>query len=104
MGKNNNINSPLIMHGTDLNVTGVSTGVDGGTLISRNVAITQGDTTIHGPANLDPDWTTDPALAAAGFTAADPALVIATETHVIENRPFFVTETWARIVKIQSVP
>lgn len=102
-GKNSNFNSPFTLSGTDLEVTGSSEVPEGAKLVSRHVIIKQGTSTIEGPANHALDWAADPVLAAGGIVAG-PAVAIATETHVVQDRAFFVTATWSTIVEIKSVP
>jgi hypothetical protein len=101
MPKNNNFSSTLTIQGDGLNVTGTSDVLPDAKLVSRHVAITQNGFTIEGPASLDLAWGTDPVLGVGKITTGD-ALAIAIETHVISDRPFFVTETWAEVVKIEK--
>jgi hypothetical protein len=92
----------LQLDGEVLTVAGSSSGLDGGELVSRNVAVHQDGNVVQGPANSDPlKWIADP-LVAPGFEAGE-ALALGCETYFDENvgdLPAFVTFTWSQIVTI----
>jgi hypothetical protein len=92
----------LQLDGEVLTVSGSSSGLDGGELVSRNVVVHQNGNVVHGHASNDPlKWTADP-LVAPGFEAAE-ALALGCETYFDENvgsLPAFVTFTWSQIVTI----
>jgi hypothetical protein len=89
-----------------LTVTGVSSGLDGYELVSRDVAVHQNTFVTHGAAKNNAEstsWTTDPPLAAVEFQAGADALALGFETYfTAENGqlPTYVTFTWSQIVTI----
>ncbi len=93
----------LHLDGEVLTVSGSSTGVDEGELVSRSVAVHQGGNVVQGPASTSTlKWTADPPLAAPGFEAGE-ALALGVETYFAKNLadlPTFVTFTWSQIVTI----
>jgi hypothetical protein len=89
-----------------LTVTGVSSGLDGYELVSRDVAVHQNTFVTHGAAKNDvgsTSWATHPPLAAAEFQAAADALAVGFETYFTagnDQLPAFVTFTWSQIIPI----
>jgi len=86
-----------------LSVSGSSTGVDEGELVSRYVAVHQeGHAPAKGPAQGGGKWVADPPLAAPELTGG-AALAVGVETYFkenIESLPTFVTFTWSQVVTI----
>ena len=95
-----NFDSPLTIDGNDLQVRGSSDmELDGATLISRRVAVQQGDTVDEGKADLEPNWIG--ALSASGFKAGEDAMAVGTETYLRRNPAAYFTLTWSEIVEIK---
>jgi hypothetical protein len=86
-----------------LMVSGSSSGLDEGTLMSRHVAVHQGGHIAKGDTSLDlHKWRTDDPLDDPGFQGGE-ALALGCETFFTENvdgLPSFATFTWSQIVTI----
>lgn len=102
MPLNTNFNPTVGTDGTVLHVMGSSEVPEGTELISRHIALQQGETVAEGPATLGPSWMAHPRLSAEGFEAGD-AMAIGTETHFSGPPALFVSVTWAEIVEIEEI-
>jgi hypothetical protein len=100
-----NFDSPLVLDGDVLTVTGSSDGADeGDELVSRHVAVHQGGNVAKGPATTGLKWTTDPPLNADGFDDGQ-ALAVGYETYYatnVDSLPAFKTFTWSQIVEVEG--
>jgi hypothetical protein len=76
------------------------------TLVSRHVALQQNTAFDAGVATGVTEWAAK--LSAEGFDAKQPALAIATETHVMGGKnnpgpsPAFITVTWSQIINLEK--
>ena len=82
-----------------LRASGNAAEVSGCEVASLHIAIVQGDTVVHGPAQTlgGGGWVTDPPLSAPGLKAGD-ALGLASQTLVTVSDgtlPSFATFTWS---------
>jgi hypothetical protein len=86
-----------------LRAIGNSVDIGGFESVSLHIAIVQGDTIVHGPAQVSGGgWGTDPPLRAGGLRAGD-ALGLASQTvvNVAEGTPpSFLTFTWSESLVI----
>jgi hypothetical protein len=85
-----------------LTVSGSSSGMEDGELISRYVAVHQaGGDPVKGPATLGLKWQAD-GLEAPSLKTGD-ALAVGVETYFTSNTdalPAFATFTWSQVIEI----
>jgi hypothetical protein len=88
----------VTLEGGRVRAFGNSVEIGGFDPASLHIAIVQGDTIVHGPAQVSGGgWVTDPALPAGGLRAGD-ALGLASQTivNVAEGTPpSFLAFTWS---------
>ena len=93
----------MALEGDQLRALGDAIELDGCEAASLHIAIVQGETIVHGPAQTSGGhWVTSPLLPAAGLRAGD-ALGLACQTLVTVSDgtlPSFATFTWSENVVI----